>query len=142
MDFKVRAHSIQLNDEDRHYAEKKIGKAVQKILGTAGNSVDVEISNLDSGKGAPLSRVKVNVFVPHAKTISVHVDNPEIKAAIDVASDKIWRALKRVQQKRRDTRRNNGPTTMDTDPTEQTFSGEDDPSAISAERLPIAPLPG
>ena len=141
MDFKVRAHSIQLTDEDRDYAEKKIGKAVQKILGTAGNSVDVEISNLDNGKGAPLSRVKVNVYVPHAKSISVHVDNPEVKAAIDIAADKIWRAVKRVRQKRRDSRRVGGPITME-DPAEQTLSGEDDPAAISAERLPIAPLPG
>jgi ribosomal subunit interface protein len=142
MDFKVRAHSIQLTDEDRDYAEKKIGKAVQKILGTAGNSVDVEISNLDNGKGAPLSRVKVNVHIPHAKSISVHVDDPEVKAGIDIAADKIWRAVKRVRQKRRDSRHHNGPPTLEPDLAEQTLSGEEDPSAISAERLPIAPLPG
>ncbi|MCO4768523.1 MAG: HPF/RaiA family ribosome-associated protein [Deltaproteobacteria bacterium] len=142
MDFKVRAHSIQLSAEDRDYAEKKIGKAVQKILGSDGNNVDVEISNLDSGKGAHLTRVKVNVYVPHAKTISVHVDNPDVKAGIDVAADKIWRAVKRLRQKRRDSRRNHtAPVTMDVDPAEQTFSGEDDPAAISAERLPISPTP-
>jgi|GEM_PF-1921422 len=144
MDFKVRAHSIQLSGEDREYAEKKIGKAVQQILGSAGNSVDVEISNLDNGKGAPLSRVKVNVYVPHAKAISVHEDNPDVRAAIDVAADKIWRAVKRVKQKRRDSRHSRGgaPAAPPVDLAEQTFSGEEDPSAISAERLPIAPLPG
>ncbi len=143
MDFKVRAHSIQLKPEDRDYAEKKIGKAVQKILGSDGNHVDVEVSALDGGKGAHLTRVKVNVHVPHAKTISVHTDDQDVRAAIDVAADKIWRAVKRLRQKRRDNRRGNpAPITMDVDPTEVTFSGEEDPAAISAERLPIAPLPG
>ena len=143
MDFHVRAHSIQLSPDDRDYAEKKIGKAVQKILGSEAR-VDCEISTNDAGKGAGLSRVKVNVHIPHAKAISVQEEHKEVKAAIDLAADKIWRAVKRLRQKRRDNRRgpHGGPITMDLDPAEQTFSGEEDPEAISAERLPIAPLPG
>lgn len=143
MEVQVRAHSIQLKDDDRQYAERKIGKAVQKILGGGGTKVDVEVSNLDHGKGAPLSRVKVNVHVPHAKSVSISVDDPEVRAAVDLAADKIWRAVKRLRQKRRDTGRQAEPMPIgiDDDAAAQTFSGEEDPAAISAERLPIAPLP-
>ena len=105
MDFQVRAHSIHLNDETRDYARKKIGKAVEKILGTVACKVDVEVSNLDHGKGAPSSRVKVVVFVPHAKSVSVQVEDADVKAAIDLSADKIWRALKRLRQRRRDLSR-------------------------------------
>ena len=101
------------------------------------------MSNLDHGKGAPLSRVKVNVHVPHAKSVSISVDDPEVRAAVDLAADKIWRAVKRLRQKRRDTGRQAEPMPvgLDDDAAAQTFSGEEDPAAISAERLPIAPLP-
>lgn len=144
MDCTVRAHSIQLDDEIRDYARKKITRSVQKILKGQTTNVDIEISNQDQGKGKPRSRVKVNVHVPHAKSLSVSVDDPDVKAAIDGAADKIWRAVKRIKQKRRDHRGSvhGGPVTMDLDPAGETFSGEDDPAAISAERLPIAPLPG
>jgi len=138
MDCTVRAHSIQLDDDTRDYARKKISRSVDKILKGQSTTVDIEISNLDHGKGRPLSRVKVNVHVPHAKSLSVHVDDPDVKAAVDGAADKIWRAVKRLKQKRRDHRGavHGGPVTLDMD------QEVEDPTAISAERLAIAPLPG
>ncbi len=141
MDCTVRAHSIQLDDETRDYARKKITRSVEKILGKQNVTVDIEISNLDQGKGKPLSRVKVGVLVPQAKPLSVQVEDQDVKAAIDAAADKIWRAVKRNKQKRRDHRGSvhGGPATLDGKPSEEE---EDDPDAISAERLAISPLPG
>ena len=138
MDCTVRAHSIQIDDDTRDYARKKITRSVEKILRGQNTVVDIEISNLDQGKGKPLSRVKVNVQVPHAKPLTVQVDDPDVKAAIDGAGDKIWRAVKRLKQKKRDHRGaiHGGPVTVDMD------QEEEDPTAISAERLAIAPLPG
>ena len=142
MDFQVRAHSITLTEDTRDYARKKIGKAVQKILGNAAAKVDVEISNLDHGKGAPMSRVKVVVFVPHAKSVSVQVDDESVPAGIDLASDKIWRALKRLRQRRRYLSRSGdgGVTTVEAE--NDGDAEPEDNAAIAAERLPIAPLPG
>lgn len=138
MDCTVRAHAIQIDDDTRDYARKKITRSVEKILGKQNVTVDIEISNLDQGKGKPLSRVKVGVQVPQAKALSVQVEDKDVKAAIDGAADKIWRAVKRVKQKRRDHRGSvhGGPVTLEgPDP-------EEDPDAISAERLAISPHPG
>ncbi len=137
MDCTVRAHSIQIDDDTRNYATKKITRSVEKILGGQSVSIDIEISNLDKGKGRPLSRVKVNVRVPQAKSLSVHVDDQDVRAAVDGAADKIWRAVKKIKQKRRDHRGSvhGGPVTLDRPP-------QEDPNAISAERLAISPQRG
>jgi ribosome-associated translation inhibitor RaiA len=45
--------------------------------------------------------VKVHVAIPHATSETVHVDNPEIRTAIDLCADKLARAIKRNKQKRR-----------------------------------------
>ena len=107
MQFQIRAHDVHVDDSIREYAENKIGKAVQKILGSGGHRVDVEFSQ--EGTGAPDHRVSVHLFVPHRKPHVVTVNDPDMKAAIDVAADKIRTAARRGTQKRRDKARK-GPT--------------------------------
>jgi len=103
MQFQIRAHDVHVDDATREYAENKIGKAVQKILGSGGHRVDVEFSS--EGHGAPDNRVSVHLYVPGRKPHVVTVSDPEMKAAIDVAADKIGRAVRRATNKRRDRAR-------------------------------------
>ena len=104
MQFQIRAHDVHVDDATREYAEAKIGKAVQKILGSGGQRIDVEFSQ-EGHKGAPEHRVSVHVYIPHNKTQVVTVDDPEMRAAIDVAADKIGRAVRRATNRRRDRAR-------------------------------------
>jgi ribosome-associated translation inhibitor RaiA len=105
MELQVRTPHAIVKQSTRAYAEQKIGAALQKILGKEGSRADVEIADLGNGRGAPLMRVSVHVTVPHAKPHSVSADDPDVGAAIDLAADKILRAVKRDRQKRRDVRR-------------------------------------
>ena len=100
MQLNVRAHSVDLDNSDRAYATEKIGRIVEKFLGKSGR-VNVEFSEISKGGGHNLSRVKVHVAIPHASSETVHVDDPEIRAAIDLCADKLARVIKRNKQKRR-----------------------------------------
>ncbi|MCP4873162.1 MAG: ribosome-associated translation inhibitor RaiA [Proteobacteria bacterium] len=107
MEFVVRAHSVKMDDASRDYAEAKIGKAVAKMTRGSNARVDVEVSKSTHGTGK--TRVKVHVVIPHVPSETVHADESEMKAAIDVAADKISRALRRHKEKRRDRARATGP---------------------------------
>lgn len=100
MQLNVRAHSVDIDNSDRAYATEKIGRIVEKFLGKSGR-VDIEFSEISKGGGHNLSRVKVHVAIPHAPSETVHVDDPEIRAAIDLCADKLARAIKRKKEKRR-----------------------------------------
>lgn len=103
MQFQIRAHDVRVDDAHREYAEQKIGKAVAKILGSGSHRVDVEISH--EGTGAPDHRVSVHLFVPHRAPIVVSAADPDLRAALDFAADKIGRAVRRATNKRRDKAR-------------------------------------
>jgi ribosomal subunit interface protein len=100
MQLNVRAHSVDLDNSDRAYATEKIGRIVEKFLGKSGR-VEVEFSEISKGGGHNLSRVKVHVAIPHAPSETVHVDDVEVRAAIDLCADKLARAIKRNKEKRR-----------------------------------------
>ena len=104
MQFQIRVHDVHVDDSIRDYAEAKIGRAVQKILGSGGHRVDIEFSQ-EGQRGAPDHRVAVHLFVPHGKPHVVSVSDPDMKAAIDVAADKIGRAVRRATNRRRDRAR-------------------------------------
>jgi len=108
MEFQVRAHSVTLRDSTRLYAEQKIATPLGKVLGGSASRIDVEITDLAHGSGKPCFRVSVHVFIPHAKTQVVHVEDEDMSAAIDLAGDKILRAVKRGRGKRRDKARHSG----------------------------------
>ncbi len=99
MEVNVRAHSFDLSDGARAYAEAKIGRSVTKVV-RGGSRVDVEVSEQSKG-GAPLARVKVAVAVPRGKPAVVTAENIDVRAAIDSAADKIGRALRKTKEKRR-----------------------------------------
>lgn len=107
MEFVVRAHSVEMDEASRDYAEAKIGKAVAKMTRGSSARVDVEVSKSPVGTGQ--TRVKVHVVIPHVPSETVHADEVEMKAAMDVAADKIGRALRRHKEKRRDRARATGP---------------------------------
>ena len=100
MEVNVRAHSFGLSDRAREYAESKIGRSVTKLV-KGGAPVDVEISEQTKGAGPSLVRVKVAVAIPRSKPAVVTAEDAEIRAAIDLAADKIGRALRRTKEKRR-----------------------------------------
>lgn len=100
MEVNVRTHSFDLSDRSRQYAESKIGRSVTKLVKGAA-PVDVEVSEQNKGGGASLVRVKVSVAIPRSKPAVVTAEDPEIRAAIDLAADKIGRALRKTKEKRR-----------------------------------------
>lgn len=108
MEFHLRAHAVEIDDATRLYARQKIGGAVHQVLGKEGSRVDVEIASLNHGHGVPRHRVSVHVFVPHGRTPVVTVEDGDVRAAIDIAADKAWRAVKELRQRRRDLARTNG----------------------------------
>ena len=104
MQLNVRAHSVDLTNSDRAYAEEKIGRTVEKFLGKSGR-VEIEVSEVSRSGGHNLSRVKVHIAIPHAPSETVHVDDKQVRAAIDLCADKVARVIKRNKQKRRDQAR-------------------------------------
>ena len=100
MEVNVRAHSFDLSDRSRSYAESKIGRSVTKLV-KGGAPVDVEVSEQNKGGGPSLVRVKVSVAIPRSKPAVVTAEDAEIRAAIDLAADKIGRALRKTKEKRR-----------------------------------------
>jgi ribosomal subunit interface protein len=111
MDLNIRTPHIELKKSDRVYAEEKIGRAVEKVLGTQG-TVDIEISDLSNGHGAPRIRVSVHVHIPQAKSENVAVEDPDVRAAIDLAADRAARAVKRNKERRRGRVRSHGSKEM------------------------------
>ncbi len=100
MEVNVRAHSFDLSDSARQYAESKIGRSVTKVV-RGGSRIDVEVSEQSKGGGPSLARVKVSVAVPRSKPAVVTAEDSDVRAAIDSAADKIGRALRRTKEKRR-----------------------------------------
>ncbi|HCP45354.1 MAG TPA: hypothetical protein DIU15_04900 [Deltaproteobacteria bacterium] len=133
MDFQVRAHSVTLRDNTRAYAQQKIATPLSKILRSSASRIDVEITDLAHGSGKPCFRVSVHVFIPHAKTQVVHVEDEDMTAAIDLAGDKILRAVKRGREKRRDKARNSGEFIAPTHDFDD--DGADDTSAMESAAL-------
>jgi ribosome-associated translation inhibitor RaiA len=128
MEIDVRAHSIELKKGERAYAADKINKAVEKVLGGTSARIDVEISDLSQGSGAHLKRVAVHVHVPHSKTEVVRVDDPSVTAAVDLAADRIFRALKRNVERRRGRRHVTGNDLMAVRPPEPDETAEFSPT--------------
>lgn len=105
MEIQIRAPHADIKKGVRAYAEQKIGGALQKVVGKEGSKLDIEISDLSNGTGAPSMRVSVHVSIPHSKTVVVHAEDGDVGAAIDLAADKALRAVVRVRKKRRDRQR-------------------------------------
>lgn len=107
MDITVRAHSVELDDATRQYIEDKVGHAVAKqIAGQA--RIVIDVSEEAPSHGAPQTRVKVHATVPHLPSSTVSADETEIRAATDVAADKIGRALRKTVGRKRDKARHPG----------------------------------
>jgi ribosomal subunit interface protein len=103
MEVHVRAPKFDLSEGAREYAETKIGRSVKKLM--RGNArVDVEVTGEARG-GTSLAKVKVQVAVPRASTAVITAEDADVRAAIDLAADKIGRALRRNKEKRRDKSR-------------------------------------
>jgi ribosome-associated translation inhibitor RaiA len=105
MEIQVRTPHASVKKGTKGYAELKIGGALEKVLGKDGSRADIEIADLSNGHGAPQMRVSVHVTIPHNKPHTVHAENAEVGAAIDLAADKILRAVKRTREKKRDRQR-------------------------------------
>ncbi len=105
MEIQVRTPHANLKKSTKAYAEQKIGAALEKVLGQEGSRGDIEISDLSNGHGAPLIRVSVHVTIPRSKSHTVHAEDGDVGAAIDLAADKILRAVKRNLQKKRSRQR-------------------------------------
>jgi ribosomal subunit interface protein len=134
MEFVVRAHSVDLDEATRDYAEAKIGRVVTKMLRTTGARVDVEVTGQAGGAGQ--TRVKVHVVIPHATSETVHADGDDPRAAIDIAADKIGRALRRNKEKRRDRARATGPVRDPRTPANDDDIDDDDVD-VDAETIPL-----
>jgi ribosomal subunit interface protein len=118
MQLNVRTHSADVDNADRAYAKEKIGRIIEKFLGKSGR-VDVEFSEVSKGGGHNLSRVKVHIAIPHAPSETVHVDDAEVRTAIDLCADKVARVIKRNKQKRRDKARSGSFPAIKTRPAEE-----------------------
>ena len=116
MEFNLRAPSTPVNKSDRAYAEKKITTALRKVIGANGARVDVEVSSPSQSSGKPLTEVDVHVFIPRSKTQVVKVRAEEVRECIDLATDKIMRAVKRSRNRRRDKMRHSGEFPAATSP--------------------------
>ena len=108
MEFNLRAPSTQIDHADRDYAEKKLTGALRKVVGNAGARVDVEVSSPSQSSGKRLTKVDVHVFIPKSKKQVVKVEAEELRECIDLATDKIMRAVKRSRNRRRDKMRHSG----------------------------------
>ncbi len=108
MEFNLRAPSTQIDNADREYAERKLTHALSKVLGRSGARVDVEVSSPSQSSGKPLTKVDVHVFIPKSKKQVVKVQAEELRECIDLATDKIMRAVKRSRNRRRDKMRHSG----------------------------------
>lgn len=106
MDLKVRAQDARLSPANRDYIDEKIGGAIRKVMPRDAVSVDVDVASPDHGASLSQYRVSVRVHVPRGKTEVVTVEKEGLRAAIDVASDKIARAMKRATNKPRARTRN------------------------------------
>ena len=105
MEIQVRSPHADIKKSTVAYAEQKIGAALEKVAGKEGSRADIEIADLSHGRGAPLMRVSVHVSLPQSKFQTVQVEDADVGAAIDLAADKIHRAIKRTRQRRRDRQR-------------------------------------
>ena len=108
MEFNLRAPSTQIDRADRDYAEKKLTQALRKVVENAGVRVDVEVSSPSQSSGKPLTEVDVHVFIPKSKKQVVKVQAEGLRECIDLATDKIMRAVKRSRNRRRDKLRHSG----------------------------------
>jgi len=120
MEFNLRAHSISVQESDRTYAETKLTTALKKVLGGITARVDVEVSAPSHSSGKPLMEVDVHVFIAKSKTQVVKVKAEELRECIDLATDKVMRAVKRDRNKRRDKMRHSGEFPAATAPNEDT----------------------
>jgi len=108
MEFNLRAPSTPVDKTDRAYAEKKLTTALRKVLGSTAARIDVEVSSPSHSSSKPLTEVDVHVFIPRTKTQVVKVQAEELRECIDLATDKIMRAVKRHRNRRRDKMRHSG----------------------------------
>jgi len=108
MEFDLRAPSTSVSSSDRAYAEKKLTTALRKVIGSGSARIDVEVSTPSHSSGKPQTEVDVHVFIPRSKVQVVKVKGGELRECIDLATDKIMRAVKRRRNKRRDKMRHSG----------------------------------
>ncbi len=108
MEFTLRAPSTKITNADRDYAEKKLTHALRKVVDSSAARIDVEVSSPSQSSGKPLTKVDVHVFLPKSKTQVVKVQAEELRECIDLATDKIMRAVKRSRNRRRDKMRHSG----------------------------------
>ncbi|MBJ92876.1 MAG: hypothetical protein CMP23_00215 [Rickettsiales bacterium] len=119
MEFNLRAPSTQIDNSDKDYARKKLTNALGKVVGSTSARVDVEISSPSQSSGKPLTKVDVHVFIPRAKKQVVNVEAEELRECIDLATDKIMRAVKRDRNRRRDKLRHSGEFKIATSPLDE-----------------------
>ena len=107
MDITIRAHSVDLDARTREYIEDKVSRGVGKLV-TGQARIEVEVSEEGPNHGAETIRVKIHAVLPHTPSSTVHAADGDVRAATDVAVDKIVRAIRKTVARKRDKARHAG----------------------------------
>ncbi len=104
MNIKIHTHQLDMSDNLREYAERRIADSIGHIYKRQAGTLDIEFSDASGGRE---KACKVTFFVPPAKTLVASAQDPDPYAAVDLAAEKISREVRRYKEKRIAERRHN-----------------------------------
>lgn len=105
MQLIVKGRHLQLTESLKQYVDEKIGAEVDHILNRPAIKVEVELSDELASKGGTDKECRVTLAVPRGKTLVITEVADDMYAAIDLAKDRLSRALKRELERRREGRK-------------------------------------
>lgn len=105
MKFNIKAKRITLDAEIKSKIEEKINKVITQYIDDPATWVEVRISDIFGPRRGKDKRVSVTIKLPKRKSIMIVETNTDIVAAIELAKDRLEKALVRYKEKRDDKKR-------------------------------------
>lgn len=106
MRVQLTVRHLNLDNATKEYAESKIVRAVEHLVGERATTLEIELSDAQGARGGEKRTCKVNMTLPRIRPLHVEASDVDIRRAVDLCAEKIDQVVKRTMTKRQDQARN------------------------------------
>ncbi len=102
----VRGQHVQLNDSMRDTIDRRLAFALSRFAERI-RSTEVQLADINGPRGGVDKRCTITVRIPGAGPVVIEDEDASFHAAVARAFDRLERAVARVLDRRRNTRKRN-----------------------------------
>ena len=101
----LKSRHINLTNSLKTHAQEKLGNSLMRIFDRPAAKVEIELTSLGKFKDGQNQECRVQLFMPHGKTINITEIDDDMHKAIDLAHDRLLTQVKRERSKKNNNSR-------------------------------------